>query len=192
MTDSASTVPQQNKAATSLNLDRSFQPLDHMEVSWKGGIPLNHPFIDGFSIINQAFWGSPIYGNPHDQTIINPSYIYIYIYFLFTIYIYYLLYIYIQYNNPWIMENPIYLSTVPCSFHCCRIRWAHRPFLEPVAVEPIVRRSAAKKVILAACKADLNSSDYIYIYIYIYTRVYIYICMYVCERMYVCIYIYIL
>ena len=110
--------------------------------------------------------------------------IYIYIYLL---YIYIIYYIYIQYNNPWIMENPIYLSTVPCSFHCCRIRWAHRPFLEPVAVEPIVRRSAAKKVILAACKADLNSSDYIYIYIY----TCIYICMYVCERMYVCIYIYI-
>ena len=176
MTDSASAVPQQNKAATSLNLERSFQPLDHMEVSWKRGIPLNHPFIDGFYIINQAFWGSPIYGNPHGQTIINPEYIYI------------IYYIYIQYNNPWIMENPIYLSTVPCSFHCCRIRWAHRPFLEPVAVEPIVRRSAAKKVILAASKADLNSSDYIYIYIHVY--VYIYVCMYVNVCM--CAYIYIL
>ena len=53
-------------------------------------------------------------------------------------------------------------------------------------MEPIVRRSAAKKVILAASKADLNSSDYIYIYIH----VYVYIYMYVCERMYVCIYIY--
>jgi hypothetical protein len=83
------------------------------------------------------------------------------------------------------MENPIYLSTVPCSFHCCRIRWAHRPFLEPVAVEPIVRRRAAKKVILAACKADLNSSDYIYIYIHVY------IYMYVCMWTYVCVHIYI-
>ena len=28
-------------------------------------VPLYHPFLDGFSIINQPFWGSPIYGPPH-------------------------------------------------------------------------------------------------------------------------------
>ena len=26
---------------------------------------LNHPFIDGFSLINNLFWGTPIYGNHH-------------------------------------------------------------------------------------------------------------------------------
>ena len=29
------------------------------------GVPLNHPLIDGFSIINQQFLGSPIYRTPH-------------------------------------------------------------------------------------------------------------------------------
>ena len=29
------------------------------------GVPLNHPFIDGFSRINHPFWGTPIYGTPH-------------------------------------------------------------------------------------------------------------------------------
>jgi len=28
------------------------------------GVSPNHPIIDGFFIINQPFWGSPIYGNP--------------------------------------------------------------------------------------------------------------------------------
>ena len=28
------------------------------------GFPLNHPFLDGFSILNQPFWGIPIYGKP--------------------------------------------------------------------------------------------------------------------------------
>ena len=29
------------------------------------GVPLNHPFIVGFSIINHLFWGIPMYGKPH-------------------------------------------------------------------------------------------------------------------------------
>ena len=29
------------------------------------GVPLNHPFIDGVSLINHPFGGSPIYGNSH-------------------------------------------------------------------------------------------------------------------------------
>ena len=29
------------------------------------GVPPNHPFVDGFSIINNPFGGTPIYGNPH-------------------------------------------------------------------------------------------------------------------------------
>jgi hypothetical protein len=29
------------------------------------GVPLNHPFIDGFSLINHIFRGTPIYGTPH-------------------------------------------------------------------------------------------------------------------------------
>ena len=28
-------------------------------------VPPNHPFRDGFSIINPLFWGTPIYGHPH-------------------------------------------------------------------------------------------------------------------------------
>ena len=34
---------------------------------WGGpkiGVPPNHPFLVGFSIINHPFWGTPIYGNP--------------------------------------------------------------------------------------------------------------------------------
>ena len=27
-------------------------------------VPLNHPFIDGFSLINHPFLGIPIYGKP--------------------------------------------------------------------------------------------------------------------------------
>jgi hypothetical protein len=29
------------------------------------GIPPNHPFVDGFSLINHPFLDTPIYGNPH-------------------------------------------------------------------------------------------------------------------------------
>ena len=29
------------------------------------GVPLNHPFTDGFSIINHSFWGNPIFENRH-------------------------------------------------------------------------------------------------------------------------------
>ena len=29
------------------------------------GVPLNHPFIDGFPILNHSFWRSPIDGTPH-------------------------------------------------------------------------------------------------------------------------------
>ena len=29
------------------------------------GVPLNYQILIGFSSINQPFWGSPIYGNPH-------------------------------------------------------------------------------------------------------------------------------
>jgi hypothetical protein len=43
-----------------------------MEVSWNGVTPKSSMLI-GFSIKNQAFWGSTIYGNPH-------MYIYIYVY----------------------------------------------------------------------------------------------------------------
>ena len=35
----------------------------HMGVSM--GIHQNHPFQLGFSMMNQAFWGTSIYGNPH-------------------------------------------------------------------------------------------------------------------------------
>ena len=28
-------------------------------------VPLNHLFIDGFSVVKHVFWGTPIYGNPH-------------------------------------------------------------------------------------------------------------------------------
>ena len=28
-------------------------------------VPLNHPFIDGISLLNHPFWGTFIYGNPH-------------------------------------------------------------------------------------------------------------------------------
>ena len=31
--------------------------------------PPNHPFIDGFSIVNHPFWGSPIDGNPYISTV---------------------------------------------------------------------------------------------------------------------------
>jgi hypothetical protein len=34
----------------------------------KWGVPLNHPFIDGFSLINHPFLGIPICGNPHMTT----------------------------------------------------------------------------------------------------------------------------
>ena len=36
-----------------------------MEVSKPWGYRSYHPFIDGFSMINQLFWGTPIYGTPH-------------------------------------------------------------------------------------------------------------------------------
>jgi hypothetical protein len=36
------------------------------------GVPINHPFIDGLSIINRLFWGTPIYENPA-QNMENPS-----------------------------------------------------------------------------------------------------------------------
>ena len=29
------------------------------------GLPPNHPFLMGFSIINHPFWGTPIFGNTH-------------------------------------------------------------------------------------------------------------------------------
>jgi hypothetical protein len=30
------------------------------------GVPLNHPFIDGFfHYKSSSYWGSPIYGSPH-------------------------------------------------------------------------------------------------------------------------------
>ena len=31
----------------------------------KIGVPPNHPFFIGFSIINHPFWGTPIFGNSH-------------------------------------------------------------------------------------------------------------------------------
>ena len=36
----------------------------HLEVSWNGGTPKSSILI-GFSTINNPFWGTPIYGNPH-------------------------------------------------------------------------------------------------------------------------------
>ena len=37
----------------------------YMKVSKVMGVPLNHPFIDGFSIGNYPFWGTIIYENPY-------------------------------------------------------------------------------------------------------------------------------
>ena len=40
----------------------------HMEVSWNGGTPSYHPFIDGRkSLTNKpsSYWDTPIIGNPH-------------------------------------------------------------------------------------------------------------------------------
>ena len=31
----------------------------------KIGVPPNHPFYIGFSIINHPFWGTPMFGNNH-------------------------------------------------------------------------------------------------------------------------------
>ena len=39
-------------------------------VSINGGTPSHHPFLDGFSLINHPFSGTPIYGNPHMVLII--------------------------------------------------------------------------------------------------------------------------
>ena len=36
----------------------------HLEVSWNGGTPKSSILI-GFSTINNPFWATPIYGNPH-------------------------------------------------------------------------------------------------------------------------------
>ena len=36
-----------------------------MLVSWNGGTPSDHPFLDGFSLTNHPFGGTPIYGNTH-------------------------------------------------------------------------------------------------------------------------------
>ena len=35
------------------------------------GVPLNHPFIDGLSIIKQSFWGTPMYGNLHNHNYVD-------------------------------------------------------------------------------------------------------------------------
>jgi hypothetical protein len=40
----------------------------NMEVP-KLGYPLNQPFIEGLSIVNNPFWVSSIYGNPHIQNL---------------------------------------------------------------------------------------------------------------------------
>ena len=40
--------------------------MQHMVVSWNGGT-LNHPFIEGFSIRNHLFWGSPHFRKPPYQ-----------------------------------------------------------------------------------------------------------------------------
>jgi hypothetical protein len=40
----------------------------HMEVSWNRGTPKPSIFIDGFSLINHPFWGTPQLGNPHIWT----------------------------------------------------------------------------------------------------------------------------
>ena len=44
-----------------------------LEVSWNGGTPKSSIFIFGFSIINQPFGGSPIYGNPHFNNSLGTS-----------------------------------------------------------------------------------------------------------------------
>ena len=56
----------------------------YMEVSWNGGTPSSHPFLDGFSLANHPFLGTAIDGNCH-----------IYIYYNICIYIYYIILYYI-------------------------------------------------------------------------------------------------
>ena len=38
------------------------------------GVPPNHPFIDGFSIMSHPFWATPILGNLHMNGI-QPRYL---------------------------------------------------------------------------------------------------------------------
>jgi len=38
---------------------------DTIRVFPKMVVPLNHPILIGFSIINHPFWGIPIFGNTH-------------------------------------------------------------------------------------------------------------------------------
>ena len=37
----------------------------YLDVSVLIGLPPNHPFLIGFSIINHPFWGTTIFGNTH-------------------------------------------------------------------------------------------------------------------------------
>ena len=48
----------------------------HMEVSWNGGTPIHHPFVDGIFPIQHVFWGSPIYGTPHMFYLVHNMVIY--------------------------------------------------------------------------------------------------------------------
>ena len=47
------------------------QQYDNMEVSQVMGVPPNHPFIDGFSIIKHPCWGTPIYGKSHGMSMLG-------------------------------------------------------------------------------------------------------------------------
>ena len=39
----------------------------------KLGVPPNHPFINGFSLINHPFGGTSLYGNPHMSDSLGPG-----------------------------------------------------------------------------------------------------------------------
>ena len=62
----------------------------------KIGVPPNHPFLIGFSIINHPFWGTPIFGNTYVYVLyllvhlLSPahlSFIHLYIYTQISIHI---------------------------------------------------------------------------------------------------------
>ena len=62
----------------------------------KIGVPPNHPFLIGFSIINHPFWGTPIFENTYVYVLYlfihllfpaHPSFIQLYIYTQISIHI---------------------------------------------------------------------------------------------------------
>ena len=72
------TPPEQNLNTLLKTVLKRTRPFPASEAIWrfpKIGVPLNHPFLMGFSLINQPFWGTPIYGTPtlyNDITKGNP------------------------------------------------------------------------------------------------------------------------